>query len=253
MPMRRRIRSTELSREVGRRAAAITSTLARDIRSSRRARHLTQASLGYRVGRSQSEISEIERGRGGRIPLETWIAIGIALDRPLAIAMSRPLQPADTDDAAAGHLRIQEHILKLARASGRTGTFELPTRPLDPSRSADVGLRDASHATRILVECWNTIGDMGAAVRATQRKVAEAAATWPDDRIASVWVVAATAANRALLARYPHVFDATFPGSSRAWVHALSAGSEPPREPGLVWFHAAAARLTEHRRATIRA
>jgi transcriptional regulator with XRE-family HTH domain len=252
--MRRRIRSTQLSREVGRRAAAITSTLARDVRSSRRARHLTQASLGDRVGRSQSEISEIERGRGGRIPLETWIAIGIALDRPLAVTLSRPLQPADTDDRAAGHLRIQEHILKLARGTGRAGTFELPTRPLDPSRSADVGLRDAAHATRILVECWNTIGDMGAAVRATQRKVAQAAATWPGDRVASVWVVAATPANRALLARYPHVLEATFPGSSRAWVHALEhATTTPPSDPGLVWCDPASSRLTEHRRATIRA
>jgi hypothetical protein len=52
--------------------------------------------------------------------------------------------------------------------------------------------------------------DLGAAVRATNRKVAEAAATWPDDRIATVWVVRASAANRALLARFPHIIDAAF-------------------------------------------
>lgn len=90
-------------------------------------------------------------------------------------------------------------------------------------------------------------------MRATNRKLAEAAATWPDDRIASVWVVAATAANRAILARYPHVIDAIFTGSSRAWVHALDHGTAaPPPEPGLVWCDPATARLREHRRATIR-
>jgi transcriptional regulator with XRE-family HTH domain len=236
-----------------REAAAVAGTLGGLVRHARRARRMTQAALAARVGVSGARLSEIERGHGSRAPLETWIAIGMALDRPLAVTLSRPLRPADTDDAAAGHLRIQEHILKLARATGRTGAFELPTRPLDPSRSADIGLDDTAHATRILIECWNTIGDLGAAVRATHRKLAEAAATWPDERIASVWVVAATAANRALLARYPHVIEATFPGPSRAWVSTLKHGTRAPGEPGLVWFDPAAGRLTEHRRATIRA
>lgn len=232
---------------------AIAATLGGQVRAARRARRLTQSVLATRIGLSGARLSEIERGYGLRAPLETWIALGVAVGRPLAVTMSRPLQPADADDAAAGHLRIQEHILKRARANGRAGTFELPTRPLDPSRSADVGLRDDQRATRILVECWNTIGDLGAAVRATHRKLAQAAATWPADRITGVWVVAATAANRAILARYPHVIAAAFPGSSRAWVRALEEGTVPPDTPGFVWFDPARGRLTEHRRATIAA
>jgi hypothetical protein len=90
-------------------------------------------------------------------------------------------------------------------------------------------------------------------VRATHRKVAEAVTTWPADRIASVWVVAASAANRAILARYPHIIVSTFPGSSRVWVLALEHGIAPPDLAGLVWFDPARDRLTEHRRATIRA
>jgi hypothetical protein len=90
-------------------------------------------------------------------------------------------------------------------------------------------------------------------VRATNRKVAEATATWPDDRIASVWVVRASAANRALLGRFPHVIDASFPGSSRDWLRSLIDAMPPPLEPGLVWFDSATGRLTERRRATIAA
>jgi len=235
-----------------REATAIAATLGGQVRKARRTRRLTQSTLAARIGLSGARLSEIERGLGTRAPLETWIALGAALDRPLAVTLSRPLQASDTDAADAGHLRIQEHVLRLARATGRTGTFELPTRPSDAARSTDVGLRDHPTETRILVECWNTIGDLGAAVRATNRKVAEAAATWPDDRIASVWVVAASAANRALLARYPGIIDAAFPGSSRAWVRSLEQGTAPPLEPGLVWFDPAKARLAEHRRATIR-
>jgi hypothetical protein len=79
----------------------------------------------------------------------------------------------------------------------------------------------------------------------------EAAATWPDDRIATVWIVRDTAPNRALLARYPHIVDAAFPGSSRGWVRALIAGRPPPAESGIVWFDASTGRLIERRRATI--
>ena len=253
MPRRRRTRSSELERETVRRTATISSALGREVRSGRRTRHLTQASLGARIDRCQSEVSEIERGQGGRIPLETWIAIGTALDRPLGVGFSRPLEARAAEPADAGHLRIQEYLLARASATGRPGTFEVPTRPDDPRRSTDVGIIDRRHATRIQAECWNVIGDLGAAARATHRKVAEAAATWPDDRIASVWVVAATAANRAILARYPHVLGSAFPGSSRAWVRALEQGTEAPHQPGLVWFDPARGRLTEWRRATIQA
>ena len=120
-------------------------------------------------------------------------------------------------------------------------------------------MRDDRHRVLIQTECWNTFGDLGAAVRATNRKAVEAAAhaiaTTPGDaepyRVATVWVVRAGAANRRLLAGYPHIIDAAFPGSSRRWVQALTAGAEPPTEPGVVWFDPATRRLTEHRRVTM--
>lgn len=247
--MARRVRPRDLI--VGQReATSIAATLGGAARSARRARRLSLAQVARRIDVSVPRLSEIERGLGARAPLETWVALGIAIGRPLAVSLSRPLdEPRSPSDGS--HLEIQEHILALGQATGRPGTFELPTRPLDPTRSTDVGLHDVRHRTRIHVECWNTFGDLGASVRATNRKIAEAAATWPEDRIASVWVVRATAANRAVLARYPNIIDAAFPGSSRAWVRALSEGAPPPAQPGLVWFDPGTGRLVERRRATI--
>lgn len=219
---------------------------------------MTQRVAAEKVGISQTAWSRIERGLGGQVPLRTWIALGIALDRPLALNFSRPLD-APRGLADAGHLEIQEHMLGLGRATGRHGTFELPTRPTDPSRSTDVGIRDDRNRVLIQAECWNTFGDLGAAIRATNRKTAEAGAhaiaTAAGDgdpyRVATVWVVRGSAGNRALLARYPHIVDAAFPGSSRRWMAALATGTEPPIEPGLVWFDPGTYRLTEHRRATM--
>jgi hypothetical protein len=168
--------------------------------------------------------------------------------------LDAPRGPVD-----GGHLEIQEHVLGLASATGRHGTFELPTRPADPTRSTDVGIRDDRHRVLIQTECWNTFGDVGAAVRATNRKSVEAAAhaiaTTAGDaepyRVATVWVVRASATNRALVARYPHIIDAAFPGSSRRWVATLTRGEPPPTDPGLVWYDPGPRRLTEHRRATM--
>ena len=229
---------------------ALAATLGGTVRFGRTARRYTLNVLSEKVGLSRARLSQIERGAGMGTPLGTWVALGIALQQPLAVSFTRPLDEPRTP-ADAGHLQIQEYLLKLARATGRPGTFELPTRPTDPLRSTDVGIRDPGRRVRILAECWNTFGDIGAATRATHRKHAEAAATWPDDRIATVWVVRTSAANRSLIARYPHIIDASFSGSSRRWIRAFVDGDEPPMEPGLVWFDPATDRLTEWRRATM--
>ncbi|MBA2701788.1 MAG: hypothetical protein H0U58_08830 [Chloroflexi bacterium] len=104
----------------------------------------------------------------------------------------------------------------------------------------------------IQAECWNTFGDLGAAVRATRRKkveaqdhaLATAISGSAPYRVATVWVVRSSETNRRLLARYPQIIDATFAGSSRRWERALVEGREPPIDDGLVWFDAATRRLT---------
>jgi hypothetical protein len=106
----------------------------------------------------------------------------------------------------------------------------------------------------LLVECWNTIGDIGAAARSSERKRAEAEALaiarWGEatQAVGLVWVVRATAPNRALVSRYPEVFAARFPGSSAGWVEAIVSGIPPPTRPGLVWCDVAGIRLFAWRR-----
>jgi transcriptional regulator with XRE-family HTH domain len=238
------------ARGIGAREAnAIAGNLGRDLHRTRTQRRLTQAALGDKVGVSQAEISALEGGHGARTSIETWVAIGIALDRPLAVGFSRDVvDPAPKD---AGHLVAQELILPLAAATGRTARFELPTRPSNPSRSVDIGEIDRVNRVLILLEIWNRLDDIGGAVRSSDTKVAEAAALIlaPGSplRVASGWVLVDTAANREIVRRYPAILRARFGGSSAAWVRALVDGSAPPTEPGLVWVDTRAGRLTELR------
>ena len=246
-----RLKRAELAAEARRRNQEQLARLGGEVRSSRRRLRLTQAELGRRVGVAQSTISVLERGLGGTLSVDLWQRLFVALGRRLEITAGRdPL--AETADA--GHLAIQELVLRFGRAAGYQRGFEVPSRPADPSRSTDVGLRDDRRRVMLLVECWNTIGDLGAAARAASRKLAEAEAIGVAQgggrpfTVRGVWVVRATARNRALVARYPEVFAARFPGSSAQWVAALTTGATPPQQPGLVWSDVAATRLFAWRR-----
>lgn len=196
-------------------------------------------------------MSLMERGRGGSLSVDTWQRAFTAVDRHLRFEPSRD---SFEDVADAGHLQLQNLVLRLGREVGFTGSFELPTRPSDASRSSDAGLRDDRRRILVLAECWNAFGDIGGGARSTNRKVAEAeglaALFWGEEShlVASVWVVRSTRRNRELVARYQHVFEARFPGSSARWVAALTRGGEPPREPGLVWCDVRATRLFAWRR-----
>lgn len=250
-----RRRPTGTIREASRLSDAVAVALGHGVRAGRKRRRLTQAELAERVGVQQSWISRIELGHGHAVALELWVRIGLVLGQPLAVSFTRPLgearQPVD-----AGHLRMQEYLLGLARTTGRVATFELPTRPSDPSRSIDVCVRDARNHVLIVEEAWNTFGDLGSAIRSTHRKIAEAAdlAATIDDglpwRVATVWVVRISATNHALVTRYPEILGGAFPGSSRAWVKALTSDVAPPSGPGVVWFDPAMGRLHEWRRSS---
>jgi transcriptional regulator with XRE-family HTH domain len=242
-------RRSAVSAEAVRRSREQRSRIGSEIRQSRQRRNWTQAALAERAGISRHVAGRIERGVT-RLDVDVLQRIGVALNRYLEIRFGRDAmeQPAD-----AGHLAMQELILRLGRANGFVGEFEVPTRPAEPWRSIDVVLGSRPRRLMILDECWNTFGDIGAAARATVRKTAElealATGRWGEDaRVRVVWIVRATARNRALLARYPEIFASRFPGSSRAWLRALTEGSEPPTEPGLVWCDVAATRLLEWRR-----
>lgn len=241
----------ELRAEAARRNREQLARLGALTRAARRRRHLTQLDLGRLAGISQATISQLERGLGGTLSLDLWQRVAVVLDCPLRL----DFEPDRREDVAdAGHLGIQELVLRLARENGLRRSFELATRPPDPSRSVDVGLRDDSHHLLVLAECWNTIGDLGAAARATNRKAAElealAAALGGERpyRVRVVWVVRATRRNRELVRRYPEIFATRFPGSSYGWAWALRHGREPPGEPGLIWCDVAATRTFAWRR-----
>jgi hypothetical protein len=197
----------------------------------------------------------LERGDGASLSLEAWQQVALVLQLHLELTLGRdPLEePAD-----AGHLGIQELILRLGRHIGVKRAFELATRHANPRLSTDVGLTDDVNRRLIQVECVNVFGNVNSSIRSSDRKRAEAeelAVAIGNGRpysVHQVWVVRATRRNRQLLARYPELFATRFPGSSLAWVDALTKAMKPPDAPGLVWCDVAATRIFEWRVSRLR-
>ena len=243
-------RRTTLSSAASRVLQPIALREGAKIRRARQRRKWLQREVARRIGVDQATVSRLERGEGATLSLVTWQQVAMVLDLPFDLKIGRDAfeEPAD-----AGHLDIQELVLRLGRACGYGRTFELATKPDDPSRSTDVGLSDAVKRRLIQVECVNTFGRINASIRSADRKRAEAeglaVALGQDEpySVHQVWVVRATRRNRALLARYPELFVARFVGSSRAWVAALTKGTRPPNEVGLVWCDVRATRIFEWR------
>lgn len=254
MPRRKRSIPLATARQLNREQL---SRLGAELRASRKRRRETQGEVSRKTGLSASSVSAIERGWGGNFSLDAIQGVAQAVGRTVLVKLN---VDALTEPADAGHLAIQELVLGLGRRAGFARTFELSTRPASPAHSADVGLRHDGRRLLILVECWNTIGDIGASARASERKRAEAeqlaVAIGPLDdrgvagpyRVRVCWVIRATRRNRALVARYPEVFASRFPGSSARWVDALVRGVEPPTDPGSVWADVRCTRLFAWRR-----
>src|SRR4051812_38391443 len=108
---------------------SIAANLGAQLRTTRRRRRLTQAALADLVGLGQSEISDLEHGHGAGTSIETWVAIGIALARPIAIGFSREVVAPLND---AGHLAAQELVARIAGRAGWHVSFEVATNQATP-------------------------------------------------------------------------------------------------------------------------
>jgi transcriptional regulator with XRE-family HTH domain len=221
------------------------------IRSARHRRGWTQKELGRRAELAQQTISQVERGCGATLSLAASKRVCIALGVPFEIRLGRDALELPAD---AGHLAMQELMLRIGRRIGYDRTFELRTRRTDPARSTDVGLVSHRKHRLLRIECVNSFGNIGAAVRSSDVKQTEAEGLaialgqGAPYSVHELWVIRSTRRNRELVARYPEIFTSRFPGSSRAWVTALMRGSPPPPERGLVWCDLHATKLFEWRR-----
>ncbi|MEP7379856.1 MAG: helix-turn-helix transcriptional regulator [Chloroflexota bacterium] len=218
------------------------------VRQARERRRLKQGALAARVGLSQARLAEIEAGNGGGAPAEVWFALGEALGLYLRFEFARDPQQDLRD---AGHLDIQELVVRVAEPAGWKAEWESRSR----NRWIDVRLEDRLRRRILIVECTNTLGDLGEAMRSSDYKVREAeqravaiGGEGEPFAVGLVWVIRDTKANRELVGRYRRLLESRFSGPSVAWLRVLQVGGPMPGQPGLIWSDLRATRLFARRR-----
>jgi transcriptional regulator with XRE-family HTH domain len=244
MPHRQHRRPTATRRTGDDRAGAVARRIGLGLRDSRVALRLTQAQAGRRASISQSAWSRIERGTSAAASLETLAACAAAVESQLAAFIEA--RPGSTLPRDVEHLRRQELVIAIARAGGWAARPELP---IDPgairSRSIDVDLVRRGGAEEVVVEIEDLLTDGGAALRNLADKVAairRAAAS--GTAVRGLVIVRATRRNRDTIGAFPAVFASRFPGSSAAWLRALTdPAALLPDEDGLLWSSARGDRL----------
>lgn len=218
------------------------------VRDVRRRRRRTQDQLAKHVGISRARLAAIEAGRGGGAPAEVWFALGEVLGLYLRFEFGRDPQSELRD---AWHLDIQGLVVRVAEPGGWKPEWESRSG----NRWIDVRLEDRRQRRILIVECTNTLGDLGKAMRSSDYKVREAeqravaiAGEGEPFAVGLVWVVRDTRANRQLVDKYGRLLESRFSGSSVGWVKVLEIGGPMPSEPGLVWSDLRATRLFARRR-----
>lgn len=235
------------------RASDAASKAGREVKLSRQRRRMHQKTLAATVGISQARLAEIEAGSGAGSPPEVWFALAEALGRYLRFEFARDPQAELAD---AGHLQVQEIVLRVTASGGwEERTFESKSGSWGSDRSVDVRLLDRQGRRLVIGECWNTFGDLGAATRSSDRKVRDSqehavaiAGEGRQMQVGLVWIVRDTTANRAIVNRYEQIFATRFPGSSAAWINALTKAAPIPAGAGLIWCDTRNGRLFAHRR-----
>jgi transcriptional regulator with XRE-family HTH domain len=246
MPDRRR-RASSFRLRARRRTAEIAHRLGTMLREARRSMGLRQVDVAERAGVTQSWVSRMERGHGWTASLETWAAVAEAASVRLVTfleAIPGADRPRDYE-----HLKRQQLIIDLARRGGWTAipeaTLERDRGRLFP-RSVDVRLRRTATGERAVVEIWDLFDDVGAAIRSFERKIADAESAGPEQvgAVGGLFVVRGTRRNRQLVSEFHSLFAARFPGSSAAWLRALTEPEAPmPAQPAFIWTDVPGTRL----------
>lgn len=252
MPDRSRRRSGKHRVTGRRRGDEVAARLGRGVRESRQAGRMTQMQVAEASGVSQSWISKMERGEGRTASIETWCAVADSLGMRLAAfleATPGAERPRDYE-----HLLRQQLVIRTSAAGSWSASAEqLIGDGASHWRYVDVLLQRRERAEIAVVEIWDWLDDVGEGLRGLANKVERVRLANSGSTVSGLLVVRATTRNRQLVQRLHALFTATLPGSSSAWLQALTDPKAPmPAAAGLLWTDVAGTRLFAMRRRSIK-
>ena len=218
------------------------------LRRVRLAGGLRQADVAARAGVSTTLVCRLELGRGGSVPLSTWVAVAGVLGVDLSLNLPVPV----VDVTVAQTRRIHRLVVARSLAGGwRPSTagqalIGTPSRPIAEARGpTTTTLVRLERRECVIVAVWDLVVNVGAAIaRLTERAAMERSARGEDWTVRSLVIVQQSGRNRRRLTEEAYAVARAFPAFGAGWLRALDDPRvQVPSADGLVWVDRDATRL----------
>ncbi len=210
--------------------------LGTELRRARLAARKGQRSMAALVGCSQSTISRMELGRGGQVPLATWLSAARVVDRGFM------LQPTETAEG-----EVQSVVRRCHRAVGvaaQAGGWSVVTEVLRSDGSEDIETLLVRPTETAVVHVWDVVAGIAGRIRLLAASI-ERERSYPDrSTVSGLVVVRAGFGNRRRMTEGRSDLEAAFPTLAAHWFAALrSPHRSMPDQPGVLWANRDGTRL----------
>lgn len=187
----------------------------RGIRALRMRRRWRQQDLADAAGASQSIVSRIERGLGGRLSADTLARVAQALGARVEVRLSWQGEGLDRL-LDREHARLVEFITRLLRRMGWDVRTEVTFWIRGERGSVDILAWHESTQTLLVTEIKSVVPDVQATLSSMDRKARlgfDIAATvgWRPETIARLLVINASRTARRRISAHGATFDAALP------------------------------------------
>jgi hypothetical protein len=193
-------------------------------------------------------MSRIELGRGGSVPLATWMRITASLGLALG-----PIARGDQERAA-----IQKRCHRLVAERSRTGGWAATT-VIDTQRpeGSETILERCDRGEAAVVHVWDVLADFQRAIADLERRIEEERSgrdeAW---RVSGIVIISRSGHVVRRLSESGRAVNEAFPVRGSRWLASLGGEVSMPASIGMIWTDQSMSRLRpflryiDHRRRT---
>jgi transcriptional regulator with XRE-family HTH domain len=184
---------------------------------------------------SQSMVSRVELGRGGSVPLATWVRITEALGMVLG--------EVDRGDRRRDEVQRRCHrlVVERSRLGGWTATTSIDTERPEASETI---LERHGRSEAAIVHVWDVLADFDRAIADLRLRIeAEQSARGEAWSVSGFVIIARSGHIVRRLSESGRAVDRTFPVRGSRWLGALGGDVPMPASLGMIWTDQSTSRL----------
>jgi transcriptional regulator with XRE-family HTH domain len=185
---------------------------------------------------SQSTMSRVELGRGGSVPLATWVRITDALGLAVGVVHANDRR---------GRIAVQQRCHRLVVDRGRLGGWVATTIiETDRPEASETILERRDRNEAAVVHVWDVLADFERAIAHLHRRIeGESSARGDAWSVSGVVIIARSGHIVRRLSESGRAVDVAFPVRGSRWLGSLGGQVPMPTSVGMIWTDQSMSRL----------